>query len=146
MITELANYFDSIRGERDYLLFTEGKLPQGYYYCFDLAENETNGFKLSYEFEIKKKNEILIHESAVYNDRDILSYLKKSEFLKKLFLSRTISSNKTIIQQIYTSNPALIYYNSEKLLNLNASLDRFYNYSGVKYLAVSYTHLTLPTT
>lgn len=129
MITELSNYVDSLGEKLDWLLFENRSLEAGEYYLYEPDNNEPRKFSLKFHFEVNKKGEFTdgIEQSEVY------TYLRDNEYFQKLFLSRCVNSNKTLVKQISTNNHFVIQFNTKNYEKLTGSIDKFYKTSGELY-------------
>jgi CRISPR-associated protein Csh1 len=129
MITELSNYVDSLGEKLDWLLFENRSLEAGEYYLYDTDNTEPRKFSLKFHFEVNKKGEFTdgIEQSEVY------TYLRDNDYFKKLFLSRTITSNKRLCEQIATNNPFVVQFDTKNYEKLSRSIDKFYKTNGKLY-------------
>lgn len=129
MITELSNYVNSLGDKLNWLLFESKPLEEGEYFIYVKDSENPVNFKLHYHFEVDKKGKLTadVEEVAIHE------FITKSQFNKKLFLSRAVSSNKTLVKQIYTNNPFVIQLNTKNLEKLQSSVDAFYATAGDLY-------------
>lgn len=129
MITELSNYVDSLGEKLNWLLFESKPIEEGEYFIYVKDTENLVNFKLLYHFEVDKKGKL----TSGVEEVSIHKFIDGSQFFKKVFLSRAVNSNKTLVKQIYTNNPFVIQFNTKNLEKLYSYIDTFYAVAGEYY-------------